>query len=359
MSESSSPTQARNIEAVFVTNISYKANTKTVSDFFSFCGKIIDLVLREDAARSAQEGIVVFETESAAKTALLLTNALIVDKVIQVVPYNASIHGPVDSSNRTVSSPQSADAISVNSDSSSNLGGEHNPAVNLSKDSITNREHTVPDSERTKTSVIASMLAAGYTLGQEAIHKARQVDEENNISNKIKGGAESIKATASEIDQKLHISEGASAIKTAVVEKAKEMHIGENATAVKTAVVEKAKAVDERFQISGMFKSATDMISQQMSTLAAKAQENPTVSKGVDMVSSLGTGIKQTATNISQSVENQFTSISEESSRLIEEKKKEKYDADFEMKPTEPSHNEDAEIESLIQEHLNEPTNEQ
>ena len=40
----------------------------------------------------AQESEVVFETESAAKTALLLTNAMIVDRPIEVAPLNEPSH---------------------------------------------------------------------------------------------------------------------------------------------------------------------------------------------------------------------------------------------------------------------------
>lgn len=46
------------------------------------------------AADSAQEAIVFFETSAAARTALLLTNALIVDRAITVVPYTASAEAP-------------------------------------------------------------------------------------------------------------------------------------------------------------------------------------------------------------------------------------------------------------------------
>jgi hypothetical protein len=76
--------------AVFVTNISPSAGDKTVSDFFSFCGEIRSLVLRHAAghADGTQEAIVTFESAAAAKTAQLLTNALIVDRAISVRIYN-------------------------------------------------------------------------------------------------------------------------------------------------------------------------------------------------------------------------------------------------------------------------------
>ncbi|KAN0018944.1 hypothetical protein ACTFIU_002146 [Dictyostelium citrinum] len=267
---------------VYVSNISLKANTKTVSDFFSFCGRIVNLFLRNDPTGSSQQAIVVFESDSAAKTALLLTNALIVDKVIQVVQFTPELEFDLT---------QQTQQQQFN-----NISGEQQTQqqyVSQPQEDIVNREHNVPDNERSKTSVIASIIAAGYSVGQDAAIKARQVDEEHMISLKLKVGAEAVKAKANEIDNNLHISESAAAIKG--------------------AVVEKATAIDERFQISGFFKSASDMISQQASNLMKAAEENSTVSPIVNKVSSFGTFLKQ-----------EVQQIQTETSQAIDEKNKEK-----------------------------------
>ncbi|KYQ94310.1 RNA-binding region RNP-1 domain-containing protein [Tieghemostelium lacteum] len=260
---------------VFVSNISLKANSKSVSDFFSFCGKIVNLVLRNDQTGSSQESLVMFETDSAAKTALLLTNALIVDKVITVVPYNPAVHG-------VLQEPLDEDA------------NNNQIYRSVEPQEITNREYTVPDDQRTKTSTLASLVAAGYSLGQDALIKAKTVDEEHMISLKLKVGAEAVKAKANEINNKLHISEGAAAIKS--------------------TVVEKAKVVDERFQISGMFKSATDFLSQQGSALVAKVNdENAIYTPFVSNVKAVGNSIKE---QVQQTVN--------ETEKAIDEKKKER-----------------------------------
>ncbi|EFA86590.1 RNA-binding region RNP-1 domain-containing protein [Heterostelium album PN500] len=304
----------KDLLSVYVSNVSLKATPKTVSDFFSFCGKITELSLREDSTGSAQEAVVVFESESAAKTALLLTNALIVDKVIQVLQYNPTQHFSPSPSQTIVNNDNNNNSID-NTNLEQNNVENNNNINNNPENTITNRDHPVPDSERTKTSVIATMLASGYNLSQEAATKARQIDEEHMISLKLKVGAESIKATANEIDNKLHITENAVALK---------QNISDNATVVKNVVVAQAKAVDERFQISGMFKSATDLLSQQVNSLAAKAKENETIAKGVEVMSSIGSSIKQTGDNISNTVEKQFNQISDETKSMIEEKKKER-----------------------------------
>jgi len=218
------------------------------------------------SADSAQEAVVVFETDSAAKTALLLTNALIVDRPITVVPHVPSV---------------------------SDL--EADPAVD-----ITNRNHTAPDADRTKTSVVASMIAAGYHLGADAVGRARELDEKHLISVQLKVGADQIKAKASEIDTKLHISETASFVKDAAVAKAQE--------------------VDASLHITATVGAAADAVKYQANALATKVNENEMVSKGLGYVQAVG-----------QNIQKQFQTLKEETDRAIEEKKLEKLDGSTEV----------------------------
>jgi hypothetical protein len=266
------------IKAVFVSNISPNATEKTVSDFFSFCGRIIKLTLRKDtSSEGVQEAVVIFETDSAAKTALLLTNALIVDRPITVVPYTPS----------TDPEPQQPTT--------------QEPA------SITNRTFTAPDSERSKTSVVASLLAAGYILGTDSVAQARDFDEKHMISLQIKVGAEQVKAKANELDKALHITE--------------------TATAIKTVTLEKAKEVDEKFGITSKANQAAEAVKQQASAIATKAQENEMVAKGVGFLSTLGSTIgatlgatlEATGATIHQSIQ----SIKDETNAAVEQKRAE------------------------------------
>jgi len=247
--------------AVFVTNISPNATEKTVSDFFSFCGRITRLSLRS-AEGSAQEAVVEFETDSAAKTALLLTNALIVDRPITVVPHF----------------PASSDHVAGSTTTSTV------PAEN-----ITDRNHAVPDAERTKTSVMASLIAAGYVLGADTIGKARDLDDKHMISLQLKVGAEQIKAKANEIDKQLHITE--------------------TAVAIKTGIVTQAQVVDEKLHISEKVGAAATVAKAQASALAAKANENETIAKGVGILKAVG-----------DAVQSSFNNFKDETNKAIDEK---------------------------------------
>merc|ERR1711988_1511315 len=113
-----------------------------------------------------------FETEAAAKTALLLTNALIVDRAINVVPYSGqleAIQSPEFSETRT--------GESASTDEEENETGEGTPLVQtFQQDELTSREHAVPDEQRSKTSTIASLIAAGYTLGEGTRRRGLEID---------------------------------------------------------------------------------------------------------------------------------------------------------------------------------------
>jgi len=256
--------------AVQVTNISPNANEKTVSDFFSFCGKISKLYFDKESGKDTNRAVVLFETESAAKTALLLTNALIVDRPIAVEPY------PPRDVSQTVTSP----------------------GTPVPQENITHRDFgDAKDEERTKTSVIASILASGYVLAQDALTKAKQVDDEHNISLQLKVGVETLKVKAHEIDQTYHITE--------------------KATALKQTATEKAKKLDEDYKISEKATQAANTVKVNAMQAATKAQENQTIKSGVE-------SMKQGWAAVTQSVSGIYTEYKEQTAKAIEEKKKEK-----------------------------------
>jgi hypothetical protein len=254
--------------SVHVTNISSSASEKTVSDFFSFCGKIDKLFLKKEE-NGTSSAVVQFETESAAKTALLLTNALIVDRPITVVPHQ------VESSQTT---------------------GKQSPAhdTNRVPDAhITQRDFRVPDDQRTKTSVIASLLAAGYVLGQDTLVKAKDYDEKHSISVQAKVAVEVVKTKVHEIDTQYGISEKASQLKQQATEQAKKLddqyHLTEKATVVKS----------------------------QVQSVATKVTENPTVAKGITTAYGTYESLKTQATTMYNDYKTQVD-------KAIEEKQKEK-----------------------------------
>jgi len=280
------------IFAVQVTNISPNANEKTVSDFFSFCGKIIKLYFDKEEGKDTNKAVVQFETESAAKTALLLTHAHIVDRPIAV-----EIYPPKDA-------PLSE------------------PGTPVPEERIAHKDFgDTNDDERTKTSVIASLLASGYVLAQDAVTKAKEIDDEHNISLHLKVGVETLKVKAQEIDQTYRISEKATQMKQSATEKAKKIDedykITEKATQMKQSATEKAKKIDEDYKITEKASQAAQNFKSNAMDAATKAQENPTIKSGVD-------SMKSGWASVTQSVSGMYADYKDQTAKAIEEKKKEK-----------------------------------
>ncbi|TPX49984.1 hypothetical protein SeLEV6574_g01146 [Synchytrium endobioticum] len=73
---------------IHITQISPQAPEKTIRDFFVFCGKISNLDLKQSDDRQDQECLILFEKESAARTATMLTNAMILGRPIKVELYS-------------------------------------------------------------------------------------------------------------------------------------------------------------------------------------------------------------------------------------------------------------------------------
>jgi len=252
-------------KSVLVGNISPSANEKTVSDFFSFCGKINQLYLTKDGEQSSS-AIVQFDTESAAKTALLLTNALIVDRPITVVPYM-------------------------------NVEGQKNPIPDSSNQvppsQITQREFPVPDDERSKTSVIASLIASGYVMASDTLTQAKEFDEKHMLSLQAKVAMEKIKVKAHEVDQQFGISE--------------------KVAAVKTSATEQVKKIDEGLHISETANQIGNSIKTGAADLSTKVKENQTINQGLTKIEE---GV--------QSVKSVYNDYKEQTQRAIEEKQRQK-----------------------------------
>jgi len=279
---------AQEIRSVLVTNISPAANEKTVSDFFSFCGKISKLYLKKEEGKETSSAIIQFETESAAKTALLLTNALIVDRPITVAAHESSVNVP------TPSSPQ------VTGQSVPESFGSPAEQAN-----ITTRDFGgIPDNQRTKTSVVASLLASGYVLTENALDKAKEIDEKNHLSSRAQVALDQVRVKAQEIDTQLGITEKATMVKNTITETAKkvdtELGLSEKAAMAANAI-----------------KSGAQSVLTSSQQTFQKAQENPTVKKGVEGVKSTAQSVSKVVEHTVKGMNDQFNDIRSETQREI------------------------------------------
>lgn len=258
---------------VVVTNISPSANEKTLSEFFSFCGKITSLKLTKFPNKGG-EAVVVFETESAAKTALLLTNALIADRPITVAPFFEEVH-----SEKSPNLPETGETVEL-------------------KEQISHK--TPASTDNTHTSVIASLIAAGYILGNDALNKARAIDEENQISSKIISAATVAKDKMTEIDQQLHITETIS-------------NIG-------TTITTKVNDIDQTYHVSDNVNAAIKTVSQTIGTQVAMAKEVPAVQTATTTVNQVGENIKTMITPTVDALKANVEEIQQQTNQIIAEK---------------------------------------
>ncbi|OBT62340.1 hypothetical protein VE03_08456 [Pseudogymnoascus sp. 23342-1-I1] len=157
---------------VYVKNISSATSKKEVTDFFSFCGKIKSIEITPGA--DSQSAEVVFEKETAAKTALLLDNT-------QLGKSQVSVTGAE--------------------------GAKEFDEAQRQKDS-----DEITQEEKPRSRIIAEYLAHGYVIGDQASQRALDLDHKHGISSRflqtLQGLDNKIKATekAKSADQSYGIS---------------------------------------------------------------------------------------------------------------------------------------------------------
>jgi len=156
---------------VIVTDISDKASEKTVKDFFLFCGKIREFELIKEESSDKQIAYVTFERDTAAKTALMLTNAVIGDSQITV---------------------KSADDATCGSDDPS--------------------DDTLGQEDKPKAAIFAEILAAGYSLQDAIIEKGIEFDAKYGVSDVFKQYLAQVQANRTfdfvkNFDQKYSVTE--------------------------------------------------------------------------------------------------------------------------------------------------------
>ncbi|KAL4880796.1 hypothetical protein BJY04DRAFT_190826 [Aspergillus karnatakaensis] len=138
---------------VHVSGISSSTSEKEVQDFFSFCGKIVNISVtptssEADAPKSAT---VTFEKDAAAKTALLLDQTQLGPSVVHV---------------------EAAQSIS-------DLAGSHSASAADAKDE---NHHDLEQEDKPRSRIVAEYLAHGYTISDSAIQKAIALDQKHGFS---------------------------------------------------------------------------------------------------------------------------------------------------------------------------------
>jgi len=148
---------------VVVTDISDKAGEKTVKDFFLFCGKIKEFELIKEESSDKQIAYVTFERDTAAKTALMLTNAVIGDSQITVKSVDDGPGGSDDDDNYGYDDP--------------------------------------------KANKLVEILAVGYSLQDAIFEKGQEIDTRYGVVSTLREYLQQLQNNLKNLDQKYQLTE--------------------------------------------------------------------------------------------------------------------------------------------------------
>ncbi|KAJ1853034.1 Protein vip1 [Coemansia sp. RSA 2703] len=155
---------------IVVDNIALSATETNVRDFFAFCGPIESLELKKQES-GTQSALLKFGNVEAAKTSLLLSNALINYEPINVSPlFPQTSQATPPSTSHSASSDSSASRQAHPSESAANTNYEGKPALY----------------------VVHELLAAGYLVGEHVVNRASEFDSKYRVTDRTHEQARSL-----------------------------------------------------------------------------------------------------------------------------------------------------------------------
>ncbi|CAK9441544.1 uncharacterized protein LODBEIA_P54120 [Lodderomyces beijingensis] len=153
------------MSSVIASNVPAQVTPAKVREFFSFCGKINDLI-ELDAAGATKTYEVIFASPKAVSTALLLNDAELENTFIKVEEPKAITDGAKGQGEAPVAGGSDAQA------SSSVLTGDKT-------------YDDVDQEDKPKFAILAQLLADGYVLSDPIIERGTEFDKKNGISDRF------------------------------------------------------------------------------------------------------------------------------------------------------------------------------
>lgn len=138
---------------IHVTGLSPETTTAKLTDFFSFCGKLLSV------EKTEKEATLVFEKESAMRTSLMLNGGTL-----------DGAHLEVSSANPSISSTAPSASLPAGATGSTPIGatGAH-----------------IEQEDKPKAGIVAEYLAHGYVLSDNIVQRAIEMDHKQGISSKF------------------------------------------------------------------------------------------------------------------------------------------------------------------------------
>uniref|UniRef100_A0A1J3D8E4 Protein vip1 n=1 Tax=Noccaea caerulescens TaxID=107243 RepID=A0A1J3D8E4_NOCCA len=210
--------------SVQVRNVSDLATEREIHEFFSFSGDIEHIELLKEAGH-LRIAFVTFTDPKALEIALLLSGATIVDQIVTITPAENYVPKRDTQEVRMVDNSNAMPPLRQNSDGNGR-GGAY---VSKAQD------------------VVATVLAKGSALGQDAVNKAKAFDELHQLranasakvssfdkrvglTEKFNVGISAVNEKVKSVDQKLQVSD-----KTMAAIFAAEKKLNDTGSAVKSS----------------------------------------------------------------------------------------------------------------------------
>lgn len=212
---------------VRVFNLTASSEEQVVKDFFRFCGKIDDFAMIKTEDGNSSEALICFEKEGAAKTALMLTNATIGDRMIKVEPFYKDDEAEASTS-------------------------ETKPTTESTRSAETTETSSNGQAASTTSNYLSSLWTTGLQLSQTVVQGAKTLDSTYGISTQAAAYIEKAKEETKKLDEKYHVSERAVEIDT-------KLGIREKLTqAVSTATVlgKQALETEQGKKVHGLYEKA-------------------------------------------------------------------------------------------------------
>jgi len=227
---------------VYVSNISTDATEDKVREFFLFCGNINQFELKKSSNGKTQEALILFEKESAAKTASMLSNAVIADTQIHVRYYFDKAFGS---------------------------GQENETAAKDSLDSDVNTQEAKP-----KTGIVTEVIAAGFQVTDVVVQRAKHFDATYGVSSFMTTYYQQALEKIGQLDEQYQI-------RKTVTEKAgaldAQYHVSEKVTAATQAALQSAPgqvAQGVIAQAKGQVEGARQLADERKAQAAAAVEED-------------------------------------------------------------------------------------
>ncbi|KAM7524346.1 hypothetical protein LguiA_014248 [Lonicera macranthoides] len=215
------------VRTVQVGHVSDLATEREIHEFFSFSGEIERIEIRHEPGQS-KTAFVTFKDPKALEIALLLSGATIVDQIVSITPAVNYMPQPegISMEDNTVSLGQEIASPNAEGNTTPNGGRVY---VSKAQD------------------VVASMLAKGLAIRQDAMNKARAFDEKHQLranasarvnsfdkrvglTEKLTVGISVVNEKVKSVDQRLQVSD-----KTMAALMAAERKLNDTGSAVKSS----------------------------------------------------------------------------------------------------------------------------